>query len=299
MPVIGERVSIAIRNILLATDFSYASKKAAAYAKALALNFRSSVDVVHVFDPSVAASYSEAILGFPIQERRRIHHENLNLVRDEFTAAGLTAHATTQEGHRPWAALLQVSRQLESDLIVAGTHSKWGIERIVTGSTAEELIRSATCPVLTVGPNAKEPPPGPLVFRSIVYATDFSPEAAKAAAYALSFAQESGAHLYLCCVVAPQLASQPSAFLDAPFKATLQRLIPDSSYDWCTPHVVVAHGEAGPAILDLAGRVNADLIVLGARSASFWLTHIEHGLTPDLLAEASCPVMTVCQKGDA
>jgi hypothetical protein len=34
--------------------------------------------------------------------------------------------------------------------------------------------------------------------------------------------------------------------------------------------------------------------VLGARNASFWLTHVEHGLTPDLLAEATCPVMTVC-----
>ena len=37
-----------------------------------------------------------------------------------------------------------------------------------------------------------------------------------------------------------------------------------------------------------------NVIVLGARNASFWLTHIEHGLTPDLLAAARCPVMTVC-----
>jgi len=299
MPVIADRVSVSIDRILLATDFSAASKKAAAYARALALHFSSAVDVVHVFDPSVVTSYVEAVVGFPVKERRRIHDEQLEDVRKEFEGAGLTACAVSGEGYRPWAALLEVSQQLETDLIVAGTHSKWGIERLMLGSTAEELIRNAHCPVLTVGPNAKEPGPGPLVFRSIVYATDFTPEAAKAAAYALSFAQDSGAHLYLCYVLGPHIASQPCEFLDAPFKAELKRLIPDSSYDWCSPEAVVAHGDAGPAVLELADRVKADLIVLGARNASFWLTHIEHGLTPDLLAEASCPVMTVCQDGRA
>jgi nucleotide-binding universal stress UspA family protein len=57
---------------------------------------------------------------------------------------------------------------------------------------------------------------------------------------------------------------------------------------------VVEHGEAARTILDLAERVGADLIVLGARKSSFWLTRVERGLTPALLAEATCPVLTVC-----
>jgi nucleotide-binding universal stress UspA family protein len=297
MPVIGERVSITLKNILLATDFTSVAEKAAAYAKALALSFRSQVAIVHVFDPSVVTSYVEAIVGLPVKERRRIGDETLEHIREDFAAAGLKARAISPEGHRPHAAVLKVAREDDVDLIVAGTQSKWGIERLVLGSTAEELIRGATCPVLTVGPNAKEPGPGPLVFRTIVYATDFSPEAAKAAAYALSFAEDSGAHLYLCYVMAPQIAPEKRELLDAPFKAALKRLIPESSYDWCCPEVVVERGDAGPAILELAERVGADLIVLGARNASFWLTHLEHGLTPDLLAEATCPVMTVCQNG--
>lgn len=299
MPVIADRVSVSIDNILFATDFSAASKKAAAYAKALALNFRSTVDVVHVFDPSVVTSYVEAVVGLPVKERREIYDQLVEEARNEFTAVGLTARASSPEAHRPWTALLRFAQEHHTDMIVAGTHSKWGIERLVTGSTAEELIRSATSPVLTVGPNAKMPTPGPLVFQRIVYATDFSPEAAKAAAYALSFARNSGAYLYLCSVLGPHVTSPTCEFLDAPFKAALERLIPESSYDWCSPEAVVAHGDAGPAILNIADRVHADLIVLGARNASFWLTHIEHGLTPDLLAEASCPVMTICQNGKA
>jgi hypothetical protein len=72
-------------------------------------------------------------------------------------------------------------------------------------------------------------------------------------------------------------------------------MIPESSYDRCSPECVVELGNSADAILRLAERVQADLIVLGARRASFWLTHIERGLTPEFLARAVCPVMTVCK----
>ena len=169
-----------------------------------------------------------------------------------------------------------------------------GIRAAGTRFHREELIRHAACPVLTVGPHAKQPEDGPLIFRTIVYATDFSVEAAKAAVFALSFAQDSGAHVYFCYVSKSEPLPGESETFDGPFKAALNKMIPESVYEWCTPETVVKYGVAAEAILELADRVNADLIVLGARNASFWLTHVEHGLTPDLLAEAKCPVMTVC-----
>jgi nucleotide-binding universal stress UspA family protein len=293
MPVL-QRVSVSLKNILFATDFSSASDHAAAYAKALALNFRSSVEIVHVFDPSVITTYVEAILGVPVKDRRRVVNDNIESLQKDFTAAGVDAKTSLPEGHKPHSAVLKLAKQHETDVIVAGTHSRWGLERLVIGSTAEDLIRNAACPVLTVGPHARKPEDGPLVFRTIVYATDFSAEAAKAAVYALSFAQDSGAHLYFCYVAGADATTEQSAVMDARFKADLKRMIPESSYEWCTPETIVKRGDAAEGILELAERVHADLIVLGARNASFWLTHIEHGLTPDLLAEASCPVMTVC-----
>lgn len=293
MPVL-QRVSVSLRNILFATDFSSASERACSYAKALALNFRSAVEIVHVFDPSKVTTYVEAILGVPVKERQQVISDSLQQLKSEFSAAGVSATTSLPEGHHPQQTILKLSREHDTDLIVAGTHSRWGLERLVIGSTAEELIRQAGCPVLTVGPHAKPAPEGPLVFRSIVYATDFSVEAAKAAVYALSFAQDSGAHLYFCHVARTDDSPEERKKLDAGFKADLKRMIPESSYEWCTPETVVEHGDAAEGILQLAERVHADLIVLGARNASFWLTHIEHGLTPDLLAEATCPVMTVC-----
>jgi len=293
MPVL-QRVSVALKNILFATDFSSASDRAAAYAKALALNFRSSVEIAHVYDPSVVTTYVEAILGVPPKDRHRVVSDGLESLKEDFAAVGIDARASQPEGHRPHTTLLKLAKEHDTDLIVAGTHSKWGLERLVIGSTAEDLIRNAACPVLTVGPHAKHPGDGPLVFRTIVYATDFSVEASKAAVYALSFAQDAGAHLYFCYVAKPDVSADERKTLDTLFKANLARMIPEQSYEWCTPETVVEHGGAAEGILELAERVHADLIVLGARNASFWLTHVDHGLTPDLLAEATCPVMTVC-----
>jgi nucleotide-binding universal stress UspA family protein len=295
MPVIGERVSVSVEKILLATDFSSASEKAAAYAKALARRFSSTVEITHVIDPSVVTSYEEAIVGLPVNERMQIANENLERLRDDLSASGITVRPTLSEGHRPFANLLKIAKDHEVDLIVAGTHSKSGVERLLLGSTAEQLIRNAECPVLTVGPNTKLPGDAPLVFQTIVYATDFSAEAAKAAVYALSFAQDSGAHLYFCYVLGLQTAtSWKREFLDGAFQSALKRMIPESSYDWCNPECVIEHGDAAKSILELATKVQADLIVLGARKASFWLTYVERGVTPDLLAQATCPVMTVC-----
>jgi nucleotide-binding universal stress UspA family protein len=293
MPVL-QRVSVSLKNILFATDFSSASNRAASYARALAVNFRSSVEIAHVYDPSVVTTYVEAILGVPPKDRHRVVSDGLESLKQDFAAAGLEVKTSLPEGHKPHAALLKLAKEHDTDLIVAGTHSRWGLERLVIGSTAEDLIRNAACPVLTVGPHARQPEDGPLVFRTIVYATDFSVEASKAAVYALSFAQDSGAHLYFCYVAAEEASPDERKSLDTRFKADLKRMIPEQSYEWCTPETVVEHGDAAEGILELAERVHADLIVLGARNASFWLTHIEHGLTPDLLAEATCPVMTVC-----
>jgi len=293
MPVL-QRVQVSVKNILVATDFSSVSNTAAAYAKALALNYRSHVELAYVFDPGGVNDYVDALLGLETTERLKMSTESLSELQRDFAATGISTSTAMPEDHKPHAALLRPARKNDIDLIVAGTHSKWGLERLVLGSTAEELIRNASCPVLTVGPHARHPIDGPLVFRRIIYATDFSAHAVKAAVFALSFAQDSGAHIYLCHIAKTDEPAPPDETRDAEFNAALSKMIPESVYEWCSPETVVRHGEPAQAILDLAEKSDADLIVLGARNSSFWLKRVEHGLTPDLLAEAQCPVMTVC-----
>lgn len=293
--MIQERMSVVVDAILLATDFTPASEKAAAYAKAIAKRFSSTVEIAHVFDPSKVISYEEGILSLPLPERLKNSADYLEILEAEFRDEGFRAHAISLEGHFVGSALLKIAHEKQVDLIVTGTESKHGSIRHMLGSTAEELIRRAKYPVLTVGPKAMVPKAGPLVFRSIVFATDFNAESAKAAMFAISFAEDSGAHLYLCHVVAAHPGDQPdSPTIDIRFQAALATMIPKNSYDWYSPECVLEHGEAAHGILALAERVHADLIVVGPRKATFWLDHVEHGTTPDVLAEATCPVLTVC-----
>jgi nucleotide-binding universal stress UspA family protein len=295
MAVIQEPVAISLDRILVATDFCASSERAIAYAKALALRFGSMLELAHVFDPTVATSWEAVELEVPPEERERQSAERLELVDRRIRQSGLETKQVVVGARRPAAALLDLAKHDKVDLIVAGTQSKVGIERLVLGSVAEQLIRGAECPVLTVGPNAKMPPDGSLTFRSVVFANDFSDEATKAAVFALAFAEDAGARLYCCYSVEDEYRyGDTREALNAAFKKALKSRIPQSAYDWSSPECVVEHGEAARTILDLAERVGADLIVLGARKSSFWLTRVERGLTPALLAEATCPVLTVC-----
>ncbi len=104
------------------------------------------------------------------------------------------------------------------------------------GSCAEGIIRHSACPVLTVVPRVKHPSTGSLPFNTIVFATDFARDAAGKVSVALAFARDSCAKLYLCHVSsAPGRDISETLRLQLAFETALEKLIPQSTYDWCVP----------------------------------------------------------------
>jgi len=295
MTLIQEPTVVSIDTILLATDFSGASEKATAYAKAIARHFGSTLEMIHVVDPSAVSVYDEVLVGTPVEERLRkdlahLHHDQVSYVE-----SGVVTKSFSTEGHDAAQTLLQFAHAHDSDLIVAGTQAKRGVERLVLGSTAEKLIRNADCPVLTIGPNAGWPAESPLAFRCILYATDFSVQSAKAARYALAFAAQNGARL-CCCHVENSEIEVPALRAETTntFTEALHYVMPENGTSGCKPEFFVERGEPANGILRLAEKLGADLIVIGPRKSTFWLKYVDHGLTPALIAEAKCPVMTIC-----
>jgi nucleotide-binding universal stress UspA family protein len=126
--------------------------------------------------------------------------------------------------------------------------------------------------LLTLGPHSSRVVEGPLAFQSIEYAMDFTPEAAKAATYALAFAQDSGARLYLCYV-----RSRRDAEFDGAKSGGRSLRVIAQAFDSRVSLRLESPGMCGEAwgcsrgILDLAERKQADLIVLGAREARILL----------------------------
>jgi len=290
MPIPEARIGISFERIMLATDFSPAATVALEYAVGLSRRFSSTLEIVNVIDLSATTLAFDVVLQTTLQSMRYTDEEVLgDLARG---IRGIKVRTKVMEGFQPSALLVGEATHSDSDLIVAGTSSKHGLDRITLGSIAEEIIRKAPCPVLTIGAHVGKPADGPISFRRIVYATDFSPEAAKAHDIAFSLAEGDGAEIFLCHVIKDKDASKQEDSDTKPLDS-LRALIPGNAR-MCRPECDVEHGKAAEAILGLAARVQADLIVLGARKSSFWLTFVKQGLTPSLLAEARCPVLTVC-----
>ena len=293
MTVLGKRVEVALDNILFATDFSCAAERAGLYVKVLAERYRSEVQLAHVVDQSAAFPAPDS--GICMECFRQVGENSLAGLKDDFVSHGLKVNTILLEGTDIAGEILKAAKDKSTDLIVSGTRGQEGLARLAFGSMTEQLIHRAECPVLTVGPNVTPPQPSGM-FRRIVYATDFSPEAAKAAVFALSFAQDSGAHIYLCHVLPASDRRHPvdGQKLEANYTAALQRLIPDIACEWCEPECILEHGYATDGILLLAHREDADLIVLGTRRFSYWFDGWKAGIAYEVIRAATCPVLTVC-----
>ncbi|HTZ58315.1 MAG TPA: universal stress protein [Acidobacteriaceae bacterium] len=290
MTIIGNQIALSLDTILFATDFSPSAETARLYVEALAARFQSQVRLMHVVD--LGAAFKAPDAGLSIDIFRRMGQEGLHRVGDEMAKAKIRVETILCEGVDPAAEILQVTEDKSIELLVIGTRGHKGLARMVLGSTAEELIHRARCPILTVGPSV--PPLKKAVsFERIVYATDFSPEAAKAFVFALSFAEDYGAHLYMCHVLPEDNDHMNDQELNDRFRGALQNLIPEVSREWCEPECVIEHGVATDGILLLAQRVNADLIVLGTKKASHWYENFKTGVAFQVISSSKCPVLTI------
>ena len=133
---------------------------------------------------------------------------------------------------------------------------------------------------------------------SILYATDFSPEAASALPYARSLAREFRASLILLHALGEPRAGEfvhPPELMQACFDL-LRQLVPNREALPQVPEVLVERGSAPERILEVARRKRAQLIVLGVRRPLDFPGATEHlpaGTAHKVVAQAMCPVLTI------
>jgi nucleotide-binding universal stress UspA family protein len=136
-----------IRTILYPTDFSPPSAYAFPLACALARDYGARLVVVHVIPPP-RPTYSEfAPLEPDPNELAAEARAKLSELRP--LDASVRVEYQVWEG-APAVEIMNVARQSHADLIVMGTHGRTGLGRLLLGSVAEEILRRAPCPVLTL-----------------------------------------------------------------------------------------------------------------------------------------------------
>jgi nucleotide-binding universal stress UspA family protein len=139
-------------KILVPTDFSTLGQKALETATALAKERGAKLLIVHVEEPPVAYGGGELYYGLQEPDREEL--------KKMLTAVVPTDPAVGYE-HRlmigtPATAIVHLAEEEHVDMIVMPTHGRTGLFRLLMGSVAEEVVRKAKCPVMTI--KATAPP---------------------------------------------------------------------------------------------------------------------------------------------
>ena len=161
----------------------------------------------------------------------------------------------------PADQILAFLREREVDRIVMGTHSPGPIGKLLVGSVAEAVLRSANVPVCIVGPEA------------------------------VSGAYRKYATSNILCAVSLQEASHLVAGFAA--EADLLALVPSRLRGKIAVQTVLVPGDPTEELLYQCKAQMADLIVLGAHGASAFAAITRHGVVYKVLAHAHCPVITL------
>jgi nucleotide-binding universal stress UspA family protein len=291
MKTLAAKPQIALKNVLFATDFEVSASRALPFAVALADRYEARLYAAHVIPLEAYALASSESIDRVLKEAGDFAGNTLDRIIGSLRCRGLRCDALLGEGHV--AQVLEGWVQTYSvDLLVVGTISRAGWGKVILGSVAEELIREAPCPVLTVGPHVTTLASAGV--QSVVCATDFSPASERAVAFALSLACEYEAHLTLLHIQEGRFRDSPPLALQQD-KTRLREMIPAESELRYRPDIVVETGNVAERILDVAANLSADFIVMGVRGAGAFAQTVSRfgSIAHRVVALAPCPVVTV------
>jgi nucleotide-binding universal stress UspA family protein len=280
-------------SVVYATDFSACSQNAGLYAARIAAHFSAKLLVAHAF------TLSQAALEVEICDRKMSQQRiDLNgLLSKEAHRLGLgsvKAIPSLLEGS-PKEAVTELADKNAPSMIVLGTHGASSLERGIIGSTAEKILRSTQWPALTVGPKVPILSSNSHPFKRIIFATDFTPQAALAAACVVNLAGLFGAGIDILNVVQDGAGDDPTvlAGIRSRFFSVVEGLVPHHAQAFCDPKTFVAVGSAHDRIVEQVRDGANDLLVLSIRKTSHLRMEMRTSGVFRIIVDAACPVLTI------
>ena len=138
-----------LKKILCAVDLKDSVNPAVEYAKMLSELSGASISAIYVV--SSRSAVEDIAKGMrSIWSRARGDMDAF--VEKQFP--GMDVNGLIYEG-RPAGKIVEIAKELGVDMIVMGTHAREGLDRLFFGSVANEVVKSAKCPVMTIRPSKK------------------------------------------------------------------------------------------------------------------------------------------------
>jgi nucleotide-binding universal stress UspA family protein len=280
-------------TILFASEIP-SNERAFNFALSQAKEFGADLVLFHAYDTLVvAASETSGIRYYDYAAAARADVKHLEPLALSARNAGIKCDVVVRPGLAA-DQILGYLRERHIDRIVMGTHSPGPIGKILVGSVAEAVLRSANVPVFVIGPEVVDGAYRNFATRSILCAVSFIESSFVIANFAAELALQHHARLTLQHVIRPQDRAEILAgHTIEEIESDLLCLIPPELRDQIGIQTIVVPGDPTEELLYQSRAQQADLIVLGAHGASAFAAIARHGVVYKVLAHSHCPVITL------
>jgi len=277
--------------ILLGTDFSKASQAAAEIAQCVALQYGVELLIVHVFSYIAHHRYA-APVAWMVSELRKRAGQQLDEIKQRLSVPGCSVKTIMVDADTsPVFHLLEVSSKKKDPILVLGTHSKDGLDRFFLGSTAEEVLRGTSSPVITVGPEVSKRD-RPQELKKLLLATDLTERS-------LTPAERMGSLLKDDTELTVLYVSKPDeAIIGEEWKKSIgERLRETLGLDPRDKRLRFEHRigtEIALRVSEFAKEEETDLLLIGMHRGKAVTTHLHPKTGFQIIMSAPCPVYSVC-----
>jgi nucleotide-binding universal stress UspA family protein len=291
-----------LRKILFPTDFSRCAQQALGHAVHWAREYDAELHVLHALallqDYSVRLPNKKEIN----EQLQHLAAEHMSETIQALPHDEVDVRQALVRGISMAPAILGYASENDIDLIVMGTHGRRGLGHLFLGSVAEEVVRLASCPVLTI--RERETPMPVEVMKRVLVPVDFSEHAQQALAYAKQIASAYKARLQLLHVVeevihpACYMATGPSILTIQPelkdrAKLEMKKLLRETKGPETAADIHVIEGHAARDLINFAQSHGSDIIVIATHGRTGFEHMFMGSVTEKVVRRATCPVFTV------
>ncbi len=292
MPIAPTEGSTAFKKLVVAYDFSPYADTALDYAMDLATRQNSEVTLVHVQSPAYQGVAGEE--GFEAAHRVRQNlSESLEQIVDRSRRLGIDTRWLLRAGS-PIGVLTQAVADLEPDILFLGAYGNDRLDRKVLGSTAEYLLRTLPCPVVTIGPKAAKENSDPNEMERVICPIDFPADVDDRLRIIAHLAKALRADVELIHAVdVYHEYSRPHSAADTQFEFDL--LVSRLLREGVTAQSALLYGAPERVISERALAVNAHYIMFGLHKDGHLSSYCRKSLVARVIKNAPCAVFTFAQ----
>lgn len=288
-----------VRSILFPTDGSTCAEFAHAHAAFLAHQFDAELHVLHVVEAHMRTLDDLSQL-VEIEEQDILEQLHAPLPSTTSGPDEARIHRAKRTDASAAEGVLTYAADEDIDLIVMGTHGRRGMDRLLMGSIAEEVVRLSPCPTLTVC-GKKQPTPDRDINRILV-PMGLSEHTESLFAHARAIGATYGARLDLVHVI--ERAAFPSVYgVDAPSTddAAVERRVRDALEPYVEAAqdmdvdatITVLRGHPAVALLDMLDDAAIDLVTIATHGRTGLQRLVMGSVAEKVVRMAPCPVFTV------